>query len=97
MENQDLKQLNPKRKLGNRRNQLLKLSIKLSQSFYMSKLEQEKNEAGEHDQRWIPPSPDVWKINIDAAFWEKNLAGAWGFVVRDKWLKVPFGTGSESG
>jgi len=21
-----------------------------------------------NDQRWIPPSPDIWKINIDAAF-----------------------------
>jgi hypothetical protein len=47
--------------------------------------EAERKEAGtgEHDQRWIPPMPDVWKINIDAAFWEKELTGAWGFVVRD--------------
>ncbi|RLN30463.1 hypothetical protein C2845_PM05G19940 [Panicum miliaceum] len=36
-----------------------------------------------HDQRWIPPTPDVWKINVDAAFWEKESSGAWGFVVRD--------------
>ncbi|RLN30877.1 hypothetical protein C2845_PM05G29200 [Panicum miliaceum] len=27
--------------------------------------------------------PEVWKINVDAAFWEKESAGAWGFIVRD--------------
>jgi hypothetical protein len=36
-----------------------------------------------HAQRWISPPPDVWKINVDAAFWAEELAGAWGFVVRD--------------
>ena len=35
------------------------------------------------DRRWVPPRQDVWKINIDAAFSEKDLGGAWGFVVRD--------------
>jgi len=33
--------------------------------------------------RWAPPPPDIWKINVDAAFWAEELAGAWGFVVRD--------------
>ena len=36
-----------------------------------------------NDQRWVPPLPDVWKINVDAAFWEKEALGTWGFVVRD--------------
>ena len=39
--------------------------------------------ARERDQRWVPPGHDVWKINVDAAFSEKDLGGAWGFVVRD--------------
>ena len=34
-------------------------------------------------QRWIPPSPDIWKINVDATFWPEERSGAWGFVVRD--------------
>ena len=34
-------------------------------------------------QRWRPPPPDIWKINVDAAFWKEELMGAWGFVVRD--------------
>jgi ribonuclease HI len=32
---------------------------------------------------WTPPPPDVSKINVDAAFWMEELAGAWGFVIRD--------------
>ena len=36
-----------------------------------------------NDQRWVPPLPDVWKINVDAAFWEKEALGTLGFVVRD--------------
>jgi len=32
---------------------------------------------------WVPPSPNAWKINVDAAFWEKDLQGVWGFVIRD--------------
>jgi len=39
--------------------------------------------ARERDRRWVPPGRDVWKINVDAAFSEKDLGGAWGFVVRD--------------
>ena len=27
-----------------------------------------------NDQRWVPPLPDVWKINVDAAFWEKEAS-----------------------
>ena len=34
-------------------------------------------------QRWRPPPPDIWKINVDAAFWKEELMGAWGFVIRD--------------
>ena len=34
-------------------------------------------------QRWIPPSPDIMKINVDAAFWPDERLGAWGFVVHD--------------
>jgi len=29
--------------------------------------------------RWVPPSPNAWKINVDAAFWEKGFAGSLGF------------------
>ena len=41
-----------------------------------------------NDQRWIPPSPDIWKINVDAAFWPEERLGAWGFVVRDHLANV---------
>jgi len=33
--------------------------------------------------RWTPPPPDIWKINVDAACWAKEMDGAWGFVIRD--------------
>ncbi|RLN22769.1 hypothetical protein C2845_PM07G31160 [Panicum miliaceum] len=33
--------------------------------------------------RWTPPPPDIWKINVDAACWAKEIDGAWGFVIRD--------------
>ena len=36
-----------------------------------------------NDLRWVIPLHDVWKINVDAAFWEKEASGAWCFVVRD--------------
>ena len=41
-----------------------------------------------NDQRWIPPPPDILKINVDAAFWPEERSGAWGFVVRDHLANV---------
>jgi hypothetical protein len=32
---------------------------------------------------WLPPQPDVLKINVDGAFQQQEKNGAWGFVVRD--------------
>ena len=39
--------------------------------------------ARERDRRWVPPGRDIWKINVDAAFLEKDLGvhGALWFVM----------------
>ena len=76
---------------GEQRRTTAEVIYKAQSVFLQEQLEgAERNDAGtgEHNQRWIPPSPDVWKINIDAAFWEKDLTGAWGFVVRDNHATV---------
>lgn len=41
------------------------------------------NKGGRAKEIWVPPPPDVLKINIDGAFREVGKTGAWGFVIRD--------------
>ena len=34
-------------------------------------------------EKWVPPPPDVLKINVDGAFHAAEKVGGWGFVFRD--------------
>jgi hypothetical protein len=58
-----------------RRIQLLLIDLKVNPT-------NDDNTTCRGNKWWSPPPPDILKVNIDGAFWEKEKHGAWGFVIQ---------------
>ncbi|WVZ66998.1 hypothetical protein U9M48_016145, partial [Paspalum notatum var. saurae] len=52
--------------------------------FYIQEFEKlGRTDSGAAHPRWKSPSIDVYKINVDASFYDSTKQGGWGFIVRD--------------
>ena len=56
-------------------------------TFYESDFEKLKKQEGgktqKKQQKWKPPQPGFYKINIDTSFQAKSGSDGWSFVARD--------------